>query len=315
MKPVAVDAGLRGLGRVTGVHSNPRATRAVRGNGAPLRTSARDGGADERRRARRCPSPHPRRLPVAFAERAPHADHARRSWLRAFPFEGPRGRRAACRARGGSVHRAAPRAAALQRASAEASLPLSSGLLGYFAYDLKDCLEELPRTSVDDLGLPLLHLVAPSVIVIHDRISEATTLLAMRLQGDDAASREDVARFKEALGAPPRERAPQSTGKCTSVFSRAEYLSAVEAVRSYIVEGDVYQVNMSQRFQGPFAGDPFDCFAKMYAVNPALLRVRQRRRSSDRIDLSRALHRAPERQRRDPPHQGHPASREDSSRG
>ncbi|WP_438019341.1 aminodeoxychorismate synthase component I [Sorangium sp. So ce315] len=163
----------------------------------------------------------------------------------------------------------------LQRCSVPAPgapLPLSSGLLGYFAYDLKDCLERLPRTSIDDLGLPLMHLVAPAIIVIHDRVSEATTLLAVRLQGDDAAFLQDVARFKEALSAPAaalRERAPQASGKCVSVFSREEYLSAVEAIRRYIVDGDVYQVNMSQRFQAPFAGDPFDCFARMYAANPA----------------------------------------------
>jgi para-aminobenzoate synthetase component 1 len=66
-----------------------------------------------------------------------------------------------------------------------------------------------------------------------------------------------------------RQPAPQATGKCESVFSRTEYCSAVEAVRRYIVDGDVYQVNMSQRFQAPFAGDPFDCFAKMYAADPA----------------------------------------------
>ncbi|MGK3995609.1 aminodeoxychorismate synthase component I [Sorangium sp. So ce1024] len=163
----------------------------------------------------------------------------------------------------------------LQRCSVPdlgAPLPLSSGLLGYFAYDLKDCLERLPRTSIDDLDLPLMHLVAPSILVIHDRASAATTLLAMRLQGDDAAFRQDVARFKEALGAPAPalpERAPQASGKRVSVFSREEYLSAVEAIRRYIVDGDVYQVNMSQRFQAPFAGDPFDCFARMFAANPA----------------------------------------------
>src|SRR5262249_20633063 len=137
--------------------------------------------------------------------------------------------------------------------------------------DLKDCLEQLPRTSIDDLGLPLLYLVAPAVLVIHDRVTQATTLLAPRLQGDDVAFRQDVARFKHALAAPPAPRAaaPQRSGKCASIFSRTEYLSAVEAIRSYIVEGDVYQVNMSQRFQAPFAGDPYDCFATMYAANPA----------------------------------------------
>jgi para-aminobenzoate synthetase component 1 len=152
------------------------------------------------------------------------------------------------------------------------SLPLSSGLLGYLAYDLKDCLEQLPRTSIDDLELPLMQLVAPSIIVIHDRLTEATTLLAMRLQDDDATRRQNVARFKAALEAPApasREPAPQTSREFASVFSRAEYCSAVETIRNYIIEGDVYQVNMSQRFQAPFAGDPFDCFAKTYAANPA----------------------------------------------
>jgi para-aminobenzoate synthetase component 1 len=150
-------------------------------------------------------------------------------------------------------------------------LPLSSGLLGYLAYDLKDCLEQLPRTSVDDLGLPLMHLVAPTVLLVHDRVAETTTLLAMCFEGGDAGFLQQVTRFKAALAAeaPPRDVAPQSGGKCASVFSRAEYLSAVEAIRKYIVEGDVYQVNMSQRFQARFTGDPFDCFATMYAANPA----------------------------------------------
>jgi para-aminobenzoate synthetase component 1 len=152
-----------------------------------------------------------------------------------------------------------------------APLPLSSGMLGYLAYDLKDCLERLPRTSVDDLGLPLMHLVAPAVILIQDRVAGTTTLLAMRLQDDDAAVSRNVARFKEALSAPaaPREWEPEATGRCVSAFSRDEYLSAVEAIRRYIVEGDVYQVNMSQRFQTPFTGDPFDCFVSMFTENPA----------------------------------------------
>jgi para-aminobenzoate synthetase component I len=153
----------------------------------------------------------------------------------------------------------------------ESTLPLQSGLLGYLAYDLKDCLEQLPRTSVDDLGLPLAYMVLPAVILVHDRISEQTTLLGMRFAGEEASLRQHVASFKEALAADaaPRAAAQRSGGKCASVFSRAEYLSAVEAIRGYIVEGDVYQVNMSQRFQAPFAGDPFDCFAAMLAANPA----------------------------------------------
>jgi len=50
-------------------------------------------------------------------------------------------------------------------------IPIGAGLMGYFAYDLKDCLEKLPRTSVDDLGLPHICLYAPSVILVQDAVS------------------------------------------------------------------------------------------------------------------------------------------------
>ena len=43
--------------------------------------------------------------------------------------------------------------------------PIAAGLLGYLAYDLKDVLETLPRTSVDDLRLPHICLFAPSILV------------------------------------------------------------------------------------------------------------------------------------------------------
>jgi para-aminobenzoate synthetase component I len=154
----------------------------------------------------------------------------------------------------------------------DSPLPLSSGLLGYFAYDLKDCLEKLPRTSVDDLGLPLMHLVAPSILLVHDRVTRATTLLAVRFSGDDPDFAERLARFKARLDpntVPFTEEAGRATGPCTSAFTREEYIAAVEAVRQYILSGDVYQVNMSQRYQAPFSGDPFGRFSEMFAANPA----------------------------------------------
>ena len=209
------------------------------------------------------------------------ADCARHHILGVYPWLSLTGQRARSTLTGGE-HRAELEAdpfstlrRLLQHCSVRppaATLPLSSGLLGYLAYDLKDCLEQLPRTSVDDLDLPLMHLVAPTIILIHDRASDATTLLATRLVGDDSGFHDKLARFKRALDEPapvPRERPARGAGRCASVFSRDEYLAAVEAIRRYIVEGDVYQVNMSQRFQAPCAGDAFDFFAQTYAANPA----------------------------------------------
>ena len=51
--------------------------------------------------------------------------------------------------------------------------------------------------------------------------------------------------------------------------TRDEYLAGVEAVRAAILEGDVYQVNLSQRFEAAFDGDPAALYARLRRVNPA----------------------------------------------
>jgi len=43
--------------------------------------------------------------------------------------------------------------------------PFAAGILGYLSYDLKDSLEKLPRTSIDDFYLPHICFFAPSIIL------------------------------------------------------------------------------------------------------------------------------------------------------
>ena len=47
--------------------------------------------------------------------------------------------------------------------------PLAAGGLGFLAYDLKNHLERLPTTAVDDLHLPEMVFAFPRRLVIHDR--------------------------------------------------------------------------------------------------------------------------------------------------
>jgi para-aminobenzoate synthetase component I len=153
---------------------------------------------------------------------------------------------------------------------AETAPPLSAGLLGYLAYDLKDCLEVLPRTSCDDLHLPRLYMAAPSILVVHDRQKKTTTVHVPILEDGEQAAQARLTRFRQELGQPrPTRSANRSVGELTSGLSRSEYIDAVEAVRDYIVRGHVYQVNMSQRFETTFSGDTFALFADLFQVNPA----------------------------------------------
>lgn len=147
--------------------------------------------------------------------------------------------------------------------------PLSAGLLGYLAYDLKDVLEELPGTSADDLGLPRLWMAAPSVLVVQDRRS-GEVVAHVPVRAGEAEAWQLVAELRARLAAPAPVRAPSSAADgLASGLPREAYLRAVEAIRDYIARGDVYQVNLSQRFEGAFRGDAFSLFARLFEGNPA----------------------------------------------
>lgn len=49
----------------------------------------------------------------------------------------------------------------------------------------------------------------------------------------------------------------------------AWYISAVRKIKDYIAAGDVYQVNLAQRFRGEWRGTPFELFSRLRVETPA----------------------------------------------
>jgi para-aminobenzoate synthetase component 1 len=150
-------------------------------------------------------------------------------------------------------------------------VPLAAGLMGYLAYDLKDTLEILPKTSVDHTHLPDLLLYAPSIIIAQDTSGGDTRLLAPRRNADRHDVDGVIARFHAMASRSPEK--PMDFGAdanaIQSNFTQHEYEAAVERIIDYIAAGDVYQVNLSQRFRVPFKGNGFGLFRHLYQQNPA----------------------------------------------
>ena len=151
-------------------------------------------------------------------------------------------------------------------------VPVAAGLLGYLSYDLKDFLEKLPRTSVDDLCLPHICLYAHSILVVHDRADNGTYLcIPKRMPSGQGGLDNDLDAFFRILASrPPRKEGfCGGTGGFRSNFNKLTYMNAIEKIKKYITSGDVYQVNMSQRFEMDFQGNPFSLFRALYNNNPA----------------------------------------------
>jgi para-aminobenzoate synthetase component 1 len=155
------------------------------------------------------------------------------------------------------------------------SLPFAGGAVGYFAYDLKNCIEQLPSRAAADPRLPDIFLFWPRRILIHERAAKTVEELELGFEAEGARPETS----KEAETSPAAEAAPAPTappqpqpihlGRLRSNFSRAAYLRAVRRVRRLIRQGDVYQVNLSQRFTSSLQGDPFVLWRALFDRNPA----------------------------------------------
>jgi para-aminobenzoate synthetase component 1 len=152
--------------------------------------------------------------------------------------------------------------------------PFHGGAIGYFSYELAHHMETLPSRAVDDLCLPEMNVAFYDWTISMDRITGATWAVATGLpEGTQDKARQRLGWIKDRLRqvrAHSHYSGPSlKTESVISSYSRDDYLEAVKSVKDYIVQGDVYQVNISQRFEAPVPCRPWDLYLRLRTVNPA----------------------------------------------
>jgi para-aminobenzoate synthetase component I len=153
--------------------------------------------------------------------------------------------------------------------------PFQGGMIGYFGYDLAPKLERLPRRAPRDSRLPDIRLALYDTAVIVDRAVGKAELWAwdMTDEGHRALCRR-CDRWQRALeralrsprSRPIRRLAPR---RPSSAFDRSTYLRTVRRVLDYIAAGDVFQVNLSQRFSAQGEQTPLELYHALKAASPA----------------------------------------------
>ena len=149
--------------------------------------------------------------------------------------------------------------------------PLCGGLVGYFAYDAGRCIERLPATARADLDLPDVWLGAYDAIAAVDHAGSEVLVLALPLPGREDAALAAAAALAARLRQPPAPAAwaEPVAGAVDSNFTAAAYRAAVARAREYIHAGDVFQVNLAQRFRAPLSGHPWSLYRRLRRASPA----------------------------------------------
>jgi para-aminobenzoate synthetase component 1 len=154
--------------------------------------------------------------------------------------------------------------------------PFVGGAVGYWGYDLGRLYEPIPSQTTDDLNLPDICLSFYDNVVVIDHEKGTVTLYTSILADDPTSSkaraRELVTYLVNERTADPPEATPIGDGGQTSVtsnFSRDEYLKVIQSAIDYIFAGDIFQVNMAQRFAAGLPYSSRELWTRLRAINPA----------------------------------------------
>jgi len=174
--------------------------------------------------------------------------------------------------------------------------PFQGGAAGYFGYGWGRMFERVPPPRYDDLDLPDVVLGIYDWVLAWDHEASGAWLISTGLPETTMAARLERAKRRAAAvlerlhasPSPATARASQAAARgedapsfpvaggwwedrlaLRSSFTHDGYLRAVDRVRDYIVAGDIFQANLSQRFESPLDEPPWDFYRRLRARNPA----------------------------------------------
>ena len=152
------------------------------------------------------------------------------------------------------------------------------GWIGYFGYELGRYIEKLPATTVEDITLPLIRLCFYDRFIAYDHLEDNFWLLALELPDDSERPKDKLDALEHLLAESQRICVPEpdSVDLDKIVISRIGcnmnkkyYLKTVEKIKRYIYDGEVYQINFSQRFECDYDAGPIELFHWQNRYNPS----------------------------------------------
>lgn len=145
--------------------------------------------------------------------------------------------------------------------------PFAGGLVGVAGYGFAQSLAGMTGTrrpaGPDYLGF------APHSVLVFDHSTRRVGLLSASRGSERETLRREVLRaLRGPLPKSPASR-PARLGELEPSLTQAEFEAAVQTARGEILAGEVYQLVLSIRFQGPSELEPIDVYRALRLLDPS----------------------------------------------
>ena len=140
-------------------------------------------------------------------------------------------------------------------------LPFTGGWLGWLGYDVAWEIEQLPSFNQDTLPFPVAYWYEPECFAVLDLLQQTLWLAA--------SSSEQLDDLEVRLSTPMPKKKFCSTTAITYLTSQQQYQHAVKQAKRYIQVGDIFQANLSLRFQTSTTADSWSIYQQLKNINPS----------------------------------------------
>ncbi|MDB1968763.1 MAG: aminodeoxychorismate synthase component I [Clostridium sp.] len=148
------------------------------------------------------------------------------------------------------------------------NIPLISGAIGYISYDTGRILEKLPDTSDEDFNISDMKFIFYRNIIVFDLENNKQYITSITDYGYNEEL--DYLEEKISLATIIKEKNFESVNSnFKSNFEKEDYKNAITKLKNYIVSGDVYIANMTQRFYTENQEESFEIYKKLRTINKA----------------------------------------------
>ncbi len=150
--------------------------------------------------------------------------------------------------------------------------PFQGGVAGYFSYELGTTLEDIPRAKVNDLNVPDFMVGFYDVVLAFDHQRGKAWIFSSGFPAGDLSVAQN--RLDEVLSILHDTKIhpweiPFQAGNLYSPYDHHTYPPLVQKVIDYIYAGDIYQANLTRRYQTHYSGDPFHLYRRLRQHNSA----------------------------------------------
>ncbi len=148
-------------------------------------------------------------------------------------------------------------------------LPFVGGWLGWLGYDLAWEIESLPIKNNDELPFPVAFWYEPSSFAVLDHEDQVLWLAV----SDELDAPNLVDRLTQ--NPVPESACDQSINRISDrnavrfATTQSEYEAAIVRAKEYIRCGDIFQANLSLRFETETSRSSWDIYQSLQAINPS----------------------------------------------